>query len=125
MPEKLLSVKELAEVLGVHPETIYREVKAVNCNLPFKKIGKSYRFALSEVLSETKNITKSKSLYFKTTIEGSAKSPVLWLHFKSKSGKSTMLNLNNIALEKEGITGAAMVDAIGDYLSEFKTDDKE
>ncbi len=53
MPEKLLTVKELAEILGVNTETIYREIKKTDCSIPYKRIGSSYRFVLADVLRAT------------------------------------------------------------------------
>ncbi|MFC9559910.1 helix-turn-helix domain-containing protein [Agromyces sp. NPDC056965] len=45
--ERALTVKELAEHFGVHPSTIY--VKANGGDIPAFRIGRSWRFYLSEV----------------------------------------------------------------------------
>ena len=44
---------------------------------------------------------------------------VIWLNFKSKDGASSMINLNNLALERGGIVGKAMRGAIKDYLMDL------
>ena len=54
MTEKLLTVKELADILDVNTESIYREIKRPECKIPFHKRGASYRFILSDVLNATK-----------------------------------------------------------------------
>jgi excisionase family DNA binding protein len=45
--ERALSVKELAEHLGLHPTTVY--AKAKTGDIPGFQIGRTWRFYLSEV----------------------------------------------------------------------------
>ena len=47
MEQRAFSLKEVASILGVHPETIRRAVKAGK--LKAAKIGKDYRIAKSEL----------------------------------------------------------------------------
>ena len=47
MEQRAFSLKEVADILGVHPETIRRAVKAGK--LKAAKIGKDYRIAKSEL----------------------------------------------------------------------------
>jgi excisionase family DNA binding protein len=47
MEQRAFSLKEVADILGVHPETIRRAVKAGK--LKAAKIGKDYRIAKTEV----------------------------------------------------------------------------
>jgi excisionase family DNA binding protein len=47
MKQRAFSLKEVADILGVHPETIRRAVKAGK--LKAAKIGKDYRIAKSEL----------------------------------------------------------------------------
>lgn len=60
MNEKLLTVKELANVLNVNTETIYRDVKSEKGKIPFHKIGNRYKFLLSDVLAATKTEKERK-----------------------------------------------------------------
>jgi excisionase family DNA binding protein len=47
LKQRAFSLKEVASILGVHPETIRRAVKAGK--LKAAKIGKDYRIAKSEL----------------------------------------------------------------------------
>ncbi len=47
MEQRAFSLKEVASILGVHPETIRRAVKAGK--LKAAKIGKDYRIAKTEL----------------------------------------------------------------------------
>ncbi len=47
MEQRAFSLKEVASILGVHPETIRRAVKAGK--LKAAKMGKDYRIAKSEL----------------------------------------------------------------------------
>jgi excisionase family DNA binding protein len=47
LEQRAFSLKEVASILGVHPETIRRAVKAGK--LKAAKIGKDYRIAKSEL----------------------------------------------------------------------------
>ena len=49
MTKKLISVKELAEILNLHPVTIYRLV-SIDKTLKAYRVGRNYRFDLDEVL---------------------------------------------------------------------------
>lgn len=40
---------------------------------------------------------------------------VMWLHFKTNSGKMAGLNLNNIASDRGGIVGSAIREFIDEY----------
>ncbi len=44
MDNKLYTAKELAEILGVHPQTIYRAGE--RGDIPSYKVGKSVRFEM-------------------------------------------------------------------------------
>ena len=48
----MLSVKQLAEELGVCERTVRRMVK--DGEIPYHKIGSSYRFVLEEVIDATR-----------------------------------------------------------------------
>jgi excisionase family DNA binding protein len=58
MPERWLSVKEIAEHLGVSKESIYNWVN--EGKIPAHKIGRFWKFKISEVdESVTKNNTRN------------------------------------------------------------------
>ena len=44
---KILTLKEVAEILRIHPTTAYRMLKAGD--LPCFKVGSDYRFKLSDI----------------------------------------------------------------------------
>lgn len=48
MEEKLLNVKQVSEILGIRPKTLY-QWKWQKTNLPFVKLGKSLRIAESDL----------------------------------------------------------------------------
>ena len=47
MQDRWLTVKELAEYLGISKETIYRRLK--NESIPAHRVGKGWRFKASEI----------------------------------------------------------------------------
>lgn len=57
MSEKLYTAKELAEILGVHPQTIYRAGE--RGELATYKIGKSVRFEMPT--ERTKHCLRSET----------------------------------------------------------------
>lgn len=52
MPEKFLSVKELAEVLGISSASVYQHARAGR--LPHHRLGDRLLFRLDEVLDATR-----------------------------------------------------------------------
>ncbi|QKI88902.1 helix-turn-helix domain-containing protein [Thiomicrorhabdus xiamenensis] len=52
MTDALLSLKEVAQLLGFHPETLRRNVKRYS--YPHYKIGGELRFKLEELLNATR-----------------------------------------------------------------------
>ena len=44
---KILTLKEVAEILRIHPTTAYRMLKAGD--LPCFKVGSDYRFKMSDI----------------------------------------------------------------------------
>lgn len=57
MKEKLLNVKEVSEILGVKPKTLY-EWKYRKQNLPFVKVGKSLKIREQDLLDFIERNTK-------------------------------------------------------------------
>ena len=54
--KKLYTAKELAEILGVHPQTIYRAGE--RGEIPSYKVGKSVRFEMPTERTRTKQWQK-------------------------------------------------------------------
>jgi excisionase family DNA binding protein len=54
---KLLTIKEVAEILDVHPATIARWRDEEN-PVPYIKVGRQYRFEIENVMAWLKNKQK-------------------------------------------------------------------
>ncbi len=49
MDQRLLNVKELAEYLGISPQTIYNKINSGNFPIPFKKVFGLLRWEKKDV----------------------------------------------------------------------------